>query len=90
MTATVRALSGALEDEQRRGSVYGGDLLVFEKVPPMGEFCAYADALIREAFGAGDPVRAQFGLGREEYLARVEALQKRFRKDDTARERCVE
>ncbi len=86
MTATVRALSGALEDGQRRGSIYGGDLLAFEKVPPMGEFCAYADAQIREAFETEDPVRAQFELGRDEYLARVEALQKRFRRDDTAKE----
>ncbi len=86
MTATVRALSGALEDGQRRGSVYGGDLLVFGKVPPMVEFCAYADALIREAFETDDPVRAQFGLGRDEYLSKVEALQRRFRKDGTAKE----
>ena len=86
MTATVRALPGALEDGQRRGSVYGGDLLVFEKVPPMEEFCAFADALIREAFETEDPVRAQFELGRGEYLSRVEALQRRFRKDDAAKE----
>ncbi len=82
----LRAVSGALEDGQRRGSVYGGGLLVFEKVPPMVELCAYADGLIREAFETGDPVRAQFELGRDEYLSRVEALQRRFRGDGTARE----
>ena len=86
MTVTVRALSGALEDGQRRSAIYDGDLLVFEKVPPMVELCAYADALIREAFETDDPVRAQFGLGRDEYLCRVEALQRRFRKDDAAKE----
>jgi len=86
MTATVRVLSDALEDGQRRESVYDGNLLVFEKVPPMVEFCTYADALIREAFETEDPVRAQFELGRDEYLSKVEALQKRFRKDDTAKE----
>ena len=52
----------------------------------MMELCAYADALIREAFKTDDPVRAQFGLGRGEYLSRVEALQRRFRKDGTAKE----
>ena len=52
----------------------------------MEEFCAYADALIREAFETEDPVRAQFELGRDEYLSKVEALQKRFRKDDAAKE----
>ena len=86
MKATVRVLSDALEDGQRRESVYDGNLLVFEKVPPMVEFCNYADALIREAFETEDPVRAQFELGPDEYLAKVEALQKRFRKDDTAKE----
>lgn len=86
MRSTVRVVSGALEDGQRREAVYGGGLLVFEKVPPMVELCAYADALIREAFETEDPVRAQFGLGRGEYLSRVEALQKRFRKDDAAKE----
>ena len=86
MTATVRVVSGALEDGTRRGSVYGGDLLVFKDVPPLREFCAFADALIREAFETEDPVRAQFGLGRDEYLSRVEALQRRFRKDDAAKE----
>ena len=86
MKAAFRTVSGVLEDEARRGSVYGGDLLVFEKVPPMGELCAYADALIREAFETDDPVRTQFGLGRKEYLSRVEALQRRFRKDTVAKE----
>ena len=86
MTVTVRALSGALEDGQRRGSVYGGDLLVFKKVPPMEELCAFANVMIREVLGTRDPVRAQFELDRDEYLSRVEALQKRFRKDDAAKE----
>ena len=86
MWVTVRALSGALEDGQRRAAISGGDLLVFEKEPPMVAVGAYADALIRETFETDDPVRAQFGLGRDEYLCRVEALQRRFRKDDAAKE----
>ena len=85
MTA-VRVLSGALEDGQRRESIYDGDLLVFKKVPPMEEFCAFTDALIREVFGTTDPVRAQFELDRESYLSRVETLQKRFRKDARAKD----
>jgi hypothetical protein len=85
MTA-VQVLSGALEDGQRRESIYDGDLLVFKKVPPMEEFCAFTDALIREVFGTTDPVRAQFELDREKYLSRVETLQKRFRKDARAKD----
>ena len=85
MTA-VRVLSGALEDGQRRESIYDGDLLVFKKVPPMEEFCAFTDALISEVFGTTDPVRAQFELDREKYLSRVETLQMRFRKDARAKD----
>lgn len=85
MTATVRVLSGELEDGERRGSVYGGDLLVFKKVPPMEELCALIDGMIREVLGTGDPVRAQFGSDRDEYLSRVATLQKRFRDDDAAK-----
>jgi hypothetical protein len=84
--SALKVVSGALEDGRRRGAIYGGDLLVFEKVPPMVELCAHADALIREALDTDDPVRAQFGLGRDEYLSRVEALQRRFRRDETAKE----
>jgi hypothetical protein len=57
MTA-IWILSGALEDGQRRESIYGGDVLVLRKVPPMEEFCAFTDALIREVFGTTEPVRA--------------------------------
>ncbi len=84
--SVMRVVSGALEDGTRRESVYGGELLVFKDVPPLEEFCAFTDALIREVFGTTDPVRAQFELDRDEYLSRVETLQKRFRKDGTARE----
>lgn len=52
----------------------------------MEEFCAFTDAQIREVFGTMDPMRAQFGLDRDEYLSLVEALQKRFRKDARAKE----
>ena len=85
MTA-VRVLSGTLGDEQRRESVYGGDLLVFQKIPPVEEFCAFTDTLIREVFGTTDPVRAQFESDRDEYLSREEVLQKRFRKETRARD----
>jgi hypothetical protein len=83
--SVLKVISGALEDETRREAVYGGDLLVFEKVPPIGELCALADGMIQDAFGTEDPVVAQFGIGRDDYLSRVEALQKRFRKDEVAK-----
>ena len=84
--SVLRVISGSLEDGTRRGFVYGGDLLVFKKVPPMKELCAFVDGMIREVLGTGDPVKAQFGMDRDEYLSRVEALQRRFREDDAAKE----
>src|SRR4028119_202289 len=83
--SALKVVSDALEDGRRREAIYGGDLLVLEKVPPMVELCAHADVLIREALDTDDPVRAQFGLGRDEYLSRVEALLRRFRRDETAK-----
>ena len=85
MTA-VRVLSGTLGDEQRRESVYGGDLLVFQKNLPVEEFCAFTDTVVREVFGTTEPVRAQFESDRDEYLSREEVLQKRFRKETRARD----
>src|ERR671936_2372982 len=71
LMSTVQVLSGALDDERRREHVYAGDILVFKGVPPLGALCACADALIRAAFGGLDPVRAQFELAREDFVARV-------------------
>lgn len=86
MTVTLRKIPGSLPDEERRRAVYGGDLLVFEGVTPLGELCVYADSLIRDTFGVPDPLRAQFELARDEYLFKVETLQKWFRKDGKANE----
>ncbi len=81
-----RIIPGALEDRARREAIYGGDLLVFESVPPMSELCALADTMIREAFATEDPLTAQFEMDREAYLSAVETLQKRFRGDGEVRE----
>jgi hypothetical protein len=82
----VRVLSGTLGDEQRREFVYSGDLLVFQKIRPIEEYCVFTISLIREVFGTTDPVIAQFEFDRDEYLSRVEALQKRFRNEARAQD----
>jgi hypothetical protein len=51
-------ISGALEDGLRRELDYAGDLLVFKDAGSMAELCDLVDELIREAFGASDPLRA--------------------------------
>jgi hypothetical protein len=74
----IQAFSGALEDALRREFVYAGDLLVFKGVGPMAELCVLTDELIREALGASDPAGTQFGMKREDYVARVGELQKLY------------
>lgn len=81
----MHVISAPLDDERRRELVYGGDLLVFKMVEPMAEFCALTDGLIREELGTRDPTRAQFETERDAYLAKIEALQKRFREHAEAR-----
>ncbi len=85
MAVAVLEISGSLPDEERRRIVYDGGLLVFKAVSPMKEFCAFADALIRELLDTRDPVMAQYEMDRDDYLIRVETLQKRFREHEEAK-----
>lgn len=90
MALTVQKHSGSLDDDRRRAAIYGGDLIVFTDVPPLTEFCTYADGQIRKAFGTDDPVRAQFELDRDEYLSCVQAVQKQIRTEARATELFLE
>src|SRR4028119_794800 len=54
--SALKVVSGAIEDGRRREAIYGGDLLVFAKEPPMVELCAYADALILDPASELRPV----------------------------------
>ena len=51
----------------------------------MVDLCALTDDLIRDALGVSDPPKAQFELDREDYLSRIESLQKRYRRHPEAR-----
>lgn len=83
---SLRVLSDALEDGQRREAIYDGDLIVFKDVPPLEEFRAFTDAMIQDTLGTSNPVKAQFELDQNEYSSRVETLHKRFRADAKAKE----
>ena len=83
---SLRVLSDALEDGQRREAIYDGDLIVFKDVPPLKEFRAITDAMIQDTLGTSNPVKAQFELDQDEYSSRVETLHKRFRADAKAKE----
>ena len=81
----VQVLSGALEDGRRRESVYAGDLLIFKDVESMLDLCTLTADLARNALGVSDPPKAQFELERGDYLGRIDALQKEYRKHPEAR-----
>ncbi len=68
----------AFSDEQRRGRLYSGDLLVFSPRPSVNALRDFARAMIAEAFGALDPVMAQFRLPVEEYVAILARLKPAF------------
>lgn len=85
MANTIQVQQAPLDDERRRELVYGGELMVFENVGPMAELRAFADAMIRDVLDTRDPVKAQFEMSKDDYLARVGALQKRFREHPEAR-----
>lgn len=75
----IQQVSYPLDDRRRGELVYAGKLLVFKRIAAMGKFCSFADSLIKEAFGSADPEKAQFQLGRDEYLAKASTLQNRFK-----------
>jgi hypothetical protein len=83
---TVHVVSCPLDDALRRELVYDGTLLIFKDVEPMARLCGLTDGLIREALGISDPVRAQFELDPEDYAERISGLQKRYSKDEAAKE----
>lgn len=86
MTAcAIWTVSSGLADERRRELVYGGDLLVFKGVEPMRRLCSVTHRILRESFGAPEPPRAQFELERDDYLDRVEAIQRVYREHPEAR-----
>jgi len=80
---TTLHVSGPLDDERRGRLVHAGDLLVFPAVPPLAAFCDRAEELIRDALGPHDPTTAQSAMARDDFLAAVTALQRRYREDRT-------
>ncbi len=76
-------VSPPLDDARRGLLVHGGDLVVFPAVPPLAAFRDHVEELIRGAFAPHDPTTAQSALERDDFLAAVAALQRRYREDPT-------
>src|SRR5689334_12798318 len=67
-----------LNDRTRREQLYNGQLFVFSPRPSSLALCQLADQLIREAFGALSPEKAQHHLPVEEYAAILASLKPKF------------
>jgi hypothetical protein len=81
----IKEIRGALDEQQRGALIYSGKLLVFKQVPAVQRLCALADELITEAFKPHVPQKAQFELGRGEFLSLAATTQRRFRKHPESR-----
>ncbi|NIR28238.1 MAG: hypothetical protein GWN84_02665 [Gammaproteobacteria bacterium] len=83
--ALLERIDGPLPDRERAEHAFAGRLLVFTDVPSLRALCARLDARAREALGGLDPQTAQFELGRDTWLARIDPLQRSGRRDPALR-----
>jgi hypothetical protein len=81
--ASIRVLTGPLEDEQRSEALFGGELLIFKDVAPLRRFSTLVGKLLTAAFGH-TPQHAQFDLSPEEFTARANALVAQCRRHPAA------
>lgn len=55
-------------DDDRRGALYDGDILMYSKRDAVKAFCEYAQRMSEEAFAPHDPRKAQFEMDVESYV----------------------
>ena len=65
-------------DEVRRQRLYEGNLLVYGPRPSTLAFCAFAQDMIRSAFGNTDPRKAQYQMSAEEFAGILGSLKPSF------------
>jgi hypothetical protein len=65
-------------DDERRTQLYAGQLLVFSPRPSVNALRDFARTMIERAFGGLDPIRAQFELPVERYVAILAKLKPEF------------
>lgn len=75
---TTILVDPGLDDDRRRQAVHRGDIVVSSPTSTTVEFCAFARALIEEAFAGLDPERAQDSMSVEAYAATLAELKPRF------------
>ena len=65
-------------DDVRRQRIYAGQLFVISPRPATIALCEFAKSMIREAFGSVDPLKAQYHMPVEQYVAIVSPLKPKF------------
>jgi hypothetical protein len=67
-----------LSDDDRRQSLYQGQVFVFSPGPSAIALCNFAQQLVQEAFAPLDPRDAEHALSTDEYVAVLTALKPKF------------
>lgn len=73
-------------DNARRARLYNGQILVFSARPSTIALCAHARQMIEQAFGGLDPLRAQYEMPVEDYVAIVAPLKPKFIHNDKTKQ----
>jgi hypothetical protein len=79
-------LNHALTDRERRGKVFGGDILLYTRGAATAALADSAIALIRDAFLPHDPQTAYRDLAIEDFIGRAGPLKTRFTNDRRTKE----
>jgi hypothetical protein len=67
-----------VSDDQRRASLYAGDLFVHTDSPAIREFVAFTRGLVEDAFGGLDPETAHYDMDVKTYAATLARLKPAF------------
>ena len=86
----IVTVAAPIADGERAARVFAGEILVFPGLPAVRALRDYADELIRAALASDDPPAAQIALDPDDYVARIDAVQKPFRRDKEARDLFAE
>jgi hypothetical protein len=70
--------NSVVNDDTRRGLVYQGQVFVYAASPASTELIGFAREMIADAFGARDPLTAQFDMPVEKFAALLADLKPRF------------
>jgi hypothetical protein len=71
-------IDSSIQEEERRRSLYQGELFVHSPTPSSRALAEFAQQLSIEAFAPYEPTKAQFEMPQEKYVAVLEALKPKF------------